>query len=313
MISVVVPLYNKRPHIARALDSVLSQTALPREVIVVDDGSTDGSADIVRKYASRGVRLLQQPNQGVSAARNNGLKLATSEYVAFLDADDWWLPNHLCVVEDMIASYPTASLLSTAYQVFRRRKMHRPHSVFREGWRGIVPDFFYAFANGLALVNSSTAVVRCRDFLSIGGFPIGVRRGEDIIVWLKLAMRHPVAHAEVATSIYDHEAVNRVNTLKEEESPGSLRYIASMLEDAELVPQWRDSLTLLFDRMALFTAAGFCLIDNRRGARAIGSLSVRCGRLRVATAITVLASTPLVLLQGMQRLRHSKMTTLGPP
>jgi glycosyltransferase involved in cell wall biosynthesis len=94
-VSVVIPLYNKAPYIQRAIDSVLAQTYADFELIIVDDGSTDGSGDIVRQYADPRIRLIVQENAGPGAARNRGLREANAEYIAFLDADDEWLPMYL--------------------------------------------------------------------------------------------------------------------------------------------------------------------------------------------------------------------------
>ena len=105
-ISVVIPLYNKAAEIGRAVRSVLAQTLPPREVIVVDDGSTDGGADEVERMASSVVRLVRQENRGVSAARNRGIAMASGRYVALLDGDDRWQPQYLEQVWRLIARYP---------------------------------------------------------------------------------------------------------------------------------------------------------------------------------------------------------------
>src|SRR5437016_2066869 len=101
--SVIVPLYNKAPYIKRTLDSIATQTFADFEVIVVDDGSTDGGADVVAGYSDRRVRLLRQANAGPGSARNRGMDEATGEYLTFLDADDEWIPTFLetcvCLLE----------------------------------------------------------------------------------------------------------------------------------------------------------------------------------------------------------------------
>ena len=90
MISVVIPLYNKEKYIKRAIESVLNQTFQKFEIIVVNDGSTDKSAEIVQNIKDPRIRLINQKNAGVSAARNRGIQEAKYEYIAFLDADDFW-------------------------------------------------------------------------------------------------------------------------------------------------------------------------------------------------------------------------------
>ncbi|BCX12974.1 MAG: hypothetical protein KatS3mg067_1912 [Thermosynechococcus sp.] len=142
MISVVIPLYNKGPHIAKTLDSVLAQTVPPAEIIVVDDGSTDDGPEVVRRYLDRGVRLIQQANDGVSVARNRGVEEAACEHVAFLDADDWWMPNHIETLARLIQQYPQAGLYSTAHLIYRDQIYVRPRSSYADGWVGLVDDFF---------------------------------------------------------------------------------------------------------------------------------------------------------------------------
>ena len=100
-ISVIIPLYNKVREIERTLRSVLRQSVLPLEVIVVDDGSTDGSAEVVESLGSPIVKLIKQKNAGVSAARNRAMELAQGEWVALLDGDDWWEDGYLENVERM--------------------------------------------------------------------------------------------------------------------------------------------------------------------------------------------------------------------
>lgn len=116
-ISVVIPLYNKQREIGEAVRSVLAQTLLPREIIVVDDGSTDGSAEIVRSIGSPLVRLVPQPNAGVCAARNHGIEESTGEYIALLDADDAWEPGFLAEITAMIDQFPGCGMYCTAFNI----------------------------------------------------------------------------------------------------------------------------------------------------------------------------------------------------
>lgn len=304
MITVVIPLYNKAPHITQTLDSVLAQTVPAEAIVVVDDGSSDESAEIVLAYARRGVRLIRQTNQGVSAARNAGVNAAQTGYVAFLDADDWWQPNHLQVLQNLALSQPTAALLSTSHLIRRADRFYCPRSSLPQGWSGEVQDFFSTYARGLALVNSSTACVRRSALLESGGFPVGVRRGEDIITWINLALHFPVAHAHIATAVFNQQAVNRTDTLRETEAPGSLQHLARLLNDSSLNEQQRRGLGVLFDRIAFFTAAGFRLNGDSSGASAIRRLSFSCGRHSAGVAIAMLSLVPPSALRAAKHFRH---------
>ena len=106
MISVIIPLYNKEKQIAKTLQTVLNQTYQNFEIVIVNDGSTDRSVDEVKKFLNSRIRLINQKNGGVSAARNRGIKEAKGEYLAFLDADDIWQNNYLQTQIDLICKYP---------------------------------------------------------------------------------------------------------------------------------------------------------------------------------------------------------------
>ncbi|HNW77058.1 MAG TPA: glycosyltransferase family A protein, partial [Bacteroidales bacterium] len=114
-ISVVIPLYNKEKTIKRALDSIMKQTVLPQEIIVVDDGSTDGSRAVVEQEHNPLVMLFCQENSGVSAARNRGIREARGAWIAFLDADDEWEPGYLEQIDRMIRQFPSSIGAATAY------------------------------------------------------------------------------------------------------------------------------------------------------------------------------------------------------
>ncbi|MDM7325709.1 MAG: glycosyltransferase family A protein [Thermosynechococcus sp. Uc] len=251
MISVVIPLYNKAAHIGHTLESVLRQTSPAAEVIVVDDGSTDGGAAIVQEFRGRGVRLIQQTNQGVSAARNRGVAEATEPYVAFLDADDEWLPEHLATLQALICDFPTASLWSTFCVIRRNGEYHLPPSPFSNGWRGIVDPFFEAYAKGLSIVNSSTCCVRKEHLLAVGGFPLGVRLNEDYITWCTLALRFPVAHEATVTAIYNQDAENRCGEPHTPFIPASLAFLIELLRSPETPRAHHRGIQACFQRIAL--------------------------------------------------------------
>ncbi len=204
-VSVVIPLYNKRATIRRSLDSVLRQTFADFEIIVVDDGSTDGGGEIAAETGDRRVRVLRQPNRGVSAARNRGIADAAAGLVAFLDADDFWAPEFLATILDLAQSYPDAGMYLTG-----RRHVYPDGSAI-DVWAalpegrgmGILPSYFAAPEEG-GLAHSSAVAVPGAVLRAVGGFQEGAHMGEDVDMWVRIAARYPVAcHTRVLSTFFD--------------------------------------------------------------------------------------------------------------
>ncbi len=116
LVSVIIPVYNCERFLAEAIESVLAQTYRPLEIIVVDDGSTDQSANTARSY--KDIQYIYQPNQGIAVARNTGLAAAQGEFIAFIDADDVWLPNKLEVQVGYLIEHPRAGFALCRVQGF---------------------------------------------------------------------------------------------------------------------------------------------------------------------------------------------------
>ena len=203
-ISVVIPLYNKAAEIARALNSVLGQSLLPREIIVVDDGSTDGGGAVVEGFASPLIRLIRQENRGVSVARNVGIEAAATKWVALLDGDDVWCVDFLRTVAGLIEHYPDCGAYGTAFYIENGQERVAADTPNEEG----VVDFFAEAMQHYVLIPS--AVVLRRDLvLRLGGFPEGMRLGEDQYLWTKIARTSQVAFSPRCMVIYSREASNR--------------------------------------------------------------------------------------------------------
>lgn len=210
-VSVVIPLYNKARHIRRAVDSVLRQSFGDLELIVVDDGSTDGSAAALRGLTDRRLRLIVQANAGECAARNRGIADAAAGRVAFLDADDEWRPDFLETVMGLHRRYPHAGAFATAYRCARGGTSWRP--AFRscgvppEG--GLLADYFLA-GLGPSPVTSSSVMIPRRVFAEAGLFPAGVRTGGDSHMWARIALRRRIAWSPSECAVYHLSADNRV-------------------------------------------------------------------------------------------------------
>jgi len=205
--SVVIPLYNKREFIGRALDSVLAQTFRDLEILVVDDGSTDGSGDLVQeKYGFPPVRLVRQKNQGISGARNTGIRRSRSPYLAFLDSDDEYLPGFLEGIRGMIRKFPLAAAYSTA--CYAQRKFRRKRREYRDippGFEGYLPNYFKT-AFGTSPVHPSSVVIPRKMFRLAGTFDPLVRNGEDTEMWFRLALRGKIAFLNRPLAVYHRDS-----------------------------------------------------------------------------------------------------------
>ena len=203
--SVIIPLYNKAPYVKKALETVCAQTYRDYEIIVINDGSTDNSAIIAEEYLNgvEGVsyRILSQPNAGVSAARNNGVAQASGDYIAFLDADDWWEPTYLERMVQLIKDYPEAGLYACNYVYYKPGKTHVALNI-PTGYINY-PKAYYE--SGAMPVTSITAIMPRAVFDEMGGFPLGIKLGEDFLLWAKTAMHYPVAFCEEPLAWYNND------------------------------------------------------------------------------------------------------------
>ena len=211
-ISAVIPLYNKAPYIKRAIESILDQTIKVDEIIVVDDGSTDDGGNIVEGLNNPNIKLIKQENTGESGARNRGIKEASNEMIAFLDADDEWLPDFLENIIVLRNNFPDCGAYATASYTIRpggKIVYSDLSSLPPAPWIGIIPNFFALFQQGLAF-NSSSIVIPKYIVEGIGGFPVGVRQSADFDTWLRIAIKYPIAFCPKRKVIYHQDAENRM-------------------------------------------------------------------------------------------------------
>lgn len=207
MISVIIPLYNKEAGVATALRSVLAQTYQDFEIVVVDDGSTDGSDAVVETFNDPRIRLIRQQNAGVSAARNRGIKEAEGEYVAFLDADDEWMPGFLTEIRALQEAYPNCKAQATNY-IFNSNG-EKSHTILRkipfDGERGVLSNYFEVASCSHPPVWTSAVCIERELLQEIGGFPVGVKSGEDLLTWARIAVRTQWAYSRNAFSVFNIE------------------------------------------------------------------------------------------------------------
>ena len=196
MISIVIPLYNKEKQIENTLTSVFKQTFQDFEIIIVNDGSTDQSVEIVKEIKDCRIRLIEQENQGVSVARNTGIREAKFEYIAFLDADDEWEFSYLDTQVNLIHSFSECSVYACAYE-FKYIDKIEPIILNKLPFSrndGVLSNYFEVAACSHPPLCTSAVIVTKKAILAVGGFPAGVIEGEDLITWAKLAVQHSIAY-----------------------------------------------------------------------------------------------------------------------
>lgn len=205
MISVVIPLYNKEKQIACTLQSVFEQTFQNFEIVIVDDGSTDNSVEEVEKFDDSRIRLIHQTNAGVSAARNRGIEEASGELIAFLDADDVWMPEYLATQYGLYQKYPECSVYACNYE-FRDSEGKVTPTIIRklpfEGEDGILSNYFEVASCSHPPLWTSAVVIKKSAIQAIGGFPIGIKSGEDLLTWARLAVSGTIAYSRKSLAMF---------------------------------------------------------------------------------------------------------------
>ena len=210
--SVVIPLYNKAHYIEATIRSVLNQTCTDYEVLVVDDGSKDGSLTLARKFESDRVRIIPQENQGVSVARNTGILNARGEYICFLDADDEWRPEYLATIDDLTVRYPESAIFVTAYAVnMGNGKIN--YSTRLEPETGCLPSYWLTLAKGYDFVWTSASTMRRDTLMEAGLFKPGEKIGQDLDMWARVARINPrVAYSNRICVNYNRAAEANART-----------------------------------------------------------------------------------------------------
>lgn len=201
--SVVIAVYNKERFLASTLESVLAQEYPHFELIIVNDGSTDTSGQIIESFLSDSrCRYISQDNQGVSAARNTGIKSAKYEYIALIDADDTWDPNYLKNQASLIETYPEEFCFATAqYLQVKGKKFQKRYSIQLEPNQMGVFNYFEASRYD-PLIHSSAVVIKKSVFETIGMFDPDILTGEDTDLWIRIGLRRSIAFYNLPCSVY---------------------------------------------------------------------------------------------------------------
>lgn len=271
--SVIIPLYNKECEIEGTIRSVLSQTRLPDEIVVVDDGSTDRSAGIVQRIGSPLIRLVAQPNAGECAARNRAIAEARGEYLALIDADDEWEPGFLAEIEAMIGEFPGCGLYCTGFSVVSHDGLFPARGLDR---RGVVGNFFRDSAHRYIAIPSASCIPR-EVIDTVGGFPEGMKMAGDLYMWIKIARRYRVCYSPERLARYSKVASNRSATSY---TPERTAYSFEELYDPAAPEEEREFIARAALGKALIQSVKGGTEEARRAARVFGWTKVYRRTLR---------------------------------
>lgn len=203
--SVIIPVYNKERFLEKTLTSVLNQTFTDFELLLTNDGSTDGSLAIIQQCTDPRIRLINQANQGVSSARNTGIELAKAAYLAFLDADDLWEPDHLETMYNYCLQFPDESLFNTAKTIDTGHQLIPAQYAFAQTSNYELVNFFESSRIEPAIWTSSV-VIKKTALNRVGTFDTSIKSGQDLDLWIRLGLHFQVVFIWHRTARYTFDA-----------------------------------------------------------------------------------------------------------
>jgi glycosyltransferase involved in cell wall biosynthesis len=300
-VTAVMPLYDKAAHVEAALQSIFRQTQPPARVIVMDDGSRDGGDALVEALARKDLLLVRQPNAGPGAARNRGIMLAETPFVAFLDADDLWLPDHLARLMRLAETHPGLALYANHLGAMGESPP--------AGSDALVPDYWSAWRQGL-VVSTCAAMVDREAALAVGGFGTSRNRGEDLELWLKLTETRAMAMGGGVGALYRQEASDLTGRPTAEPDAAML-WIERRLGAGDLAPERARTLAAFRARLALLHAAEWIRHGGRAEAKRFLEMAGEAADPALRRKLALLAG-PLWPLRrpaiGLRRLVSSDRT-----
>ncbi|MEM7133569.1 MAG: glycosyltransferase [Chloroflexota bacterium] len=251
MFSIITPLHNKEKHIRHTIESVLNQSFKDLELIVVNDASTDNSVSIVQSYKDDRVRIETIEHAGVSGARNIGIELAKYEWIAFLDADDWWSPDYLKVLSKAIANYPKQRFFATGQILHTEQGTTKRFVNLSDSSQSIeLLDYVCHFAKFASPCQTSCACISKGLFEKVGMFTKGISKYEDIELWLRLGVEAPLVFVNSHLSHYRQTVSDSLSSKKwaPKEAKMFLQNIQELAQNARTSEQ-KKCLTQVYDRM----------------------------------------------------------------
>ncbi|MCX7550555.1 glycosyltransferase family 2 protein [Xanthomarina sp. F2636L] len=215
--SIIIPLYNKEKHIKNSLDSVLDQSCSNFEVIVINDGSTDNSLDIVDTIIDERIKVYSIKNSGVSTARNYGIKKAQADYVAFLDADDFWEHNFLEHINRLIRNYPKEHIFATALKIKTNKNSYfASYKNLDLSPNQVQILNYFKFSIDHSILHCSSSVLSKKAIEKVGEFNENLNTGEDTEYWIRVGLKYQVVflNTPLATHLVVDDGLTKSNRKK---------------------------------------------------------------------------------------------------
>jgi hypothetical protein len=295
-VAAIVTCHNYGRFLAEAIDSVLAQSYPELEMVVVDDGSTDESAAVAGRYADRGVRYVRRAHGGAGAARNAGLQATSAALIAFLDADDAWLPHRVAVGVAHLARHPEAALV--AAHAFACDEAMRPTSVvhaLRGPASGMVLDQLLTHN---VVLNPSSVLIRRSALEAVGGFS-EIPRGQDWDTWIEIAKRFPIGFIDDVVALVRRHSGSITLRSGRSRIDQNLAIVDRHLGDVQ--PAWKRPLLRRRAASAAYLHAGLgsAIVGDTRIARryAVNALALdpfSLGRRKLALFARAFVSESLV-------------------
>ncbi len=302
--SVITPLYNKAPYVAKAVASVLSQTFTDYELVIMDDGSKDDSYNVALKAIEghSNCHLYKQENAGVSMARNNAVALSHGDYLCFLDADDWWESTFLEGMSKLIEEFPDAGIYGTNYTIVnetRHKTRVAPIGIEPYFEKGYI-NYCQVYAKTLAMPLTSISVAVPRPvFDEMQGFPKGIKLGEDFLLWIRIALKHKVAFLNMPLAYYnqDVDLANRGVGKLHNPQNHMLWNVGFLEEEEKTNPEYKQ----LIDNLRTYSLLPYYLSKEYRedARRELDKVDWK----RQPKKMELLYKTPVVILKARQEIR----------
>ena len=306
--SIIIPVYNKQHFIGLTLQSVLAQKFTDYEVLVIDDGSVDGSVAVVEQITDSRIKLIKQSNAGVSIARNSGINYALGEWVCFLDADDWYHPSYLAELDAMSEAFPERDVMATRFVPIPDKTDWAPTTwVLGNREYELIENLPTRWLKGIPFFTGSIAIRRKKLLAMQPCFPPGEVSGEDLDLWFRLAENIPIVLLQQPLVAYRTLVASglSVTNFGSVDAP----YLARMALRAQNLPSKLKSSTLDYITHFYITAARTSASSGKR--RKALKLLIKVSsrgiiKYRWWVTLVMLVVMPTKLIRDLQNWRESR-------